>query len=155
MEVRVEKQLKEIKSLQEKKEKTLKKLKKQLRAEMFTNAVRLDLAQRDALWPQELSDPELVGILVKNVRLFRALSEAELARRSGVSLETISRVENGKHKPREKTVEKLARALGVPSKQLNPDFVFRLWPAVYQTVLSEREVLAEQVEEAAGQAGRN
>jgi transcriptional regulator with XRE-family HTH domain len=136
----------EIKQLQEKKEKTIEKLKKQLRAELFTNAVRLDVAERGALWPQELSHTELFGILVRNVRLFLGLSEAKLAKRSGLSMETISRVENGKHKPREKTVEKLARALEVPPKQLDTEQVFRRWPAVYQTILSQREVAVGELE---------
>ena len=137
---------KQIKQAQEGKEKTLDKLKKQLRAEIFTNAVRLDVAERGALSPQELSDTELVGILVKNVRLFKGLSEVELAKRSRVSSETISRVENARHTPQKTTIDKLARALDVPRKQLEPERVFAHWPAVYQTVLSEREVAEGELE---------
>lgn len=135
---------KEIKEAQTRKERTLQKLRKQLRAEIFANAVRLEVADRGALSPQELTRTELIGILVRHVRLFKELSESELARMSGISLETISRVETGKHLPRHGTVEKLAKALGVPRKQLDPDFVFARWPAVYQTIVSEREVVEER-----------
>jgi transcriptional regulator with XRE-family HTH domain len=136
---------KEIKEYQEQREKLLERLKKATRAEIYTNAIRLDMAERGALGPKELAEAELVGILVKNVRLSRGLSEGELAKRSGVSLETVSRVENGRHRPREKTVEKLALALDVRPKQLDPDHVFRRWPDIYQPFLSDHEAAEGEV----------
>lgn len=143
MEVRVDK---EIKEYQEQRAKLLERLKKAARAEIFTNAIRLDMAERGALGPKELAEAELVGILVKHLRLFQGLSAVELAERSGVSLETISRVENGKHKPQKKTVEKLAEALGVKPKHLDPDVVFEHWPDIYQPFLSERDVVEWELE---------
>ena len=40
-------------------------------------------------------------------------SQAELARRSGIRLETVNRIENGKNTPDEKTLTKIAKALKV------------------------------------------
>lgn len=44
-------------------------------------------------------------------RIRRGWTQTELARRSGVRLETISRIESGKHIPRQETLLKLDRAL--------------------------------------------
>jgi ribosome-binding protein aMBF1 (putative translation factor) len=44
-------------------------------------------------------------------RIRRGWTQTELARRSGVRLETISRIESGKHIPRQETLVKLDRAL--------------------------------------------
>jgi ribosome-binding protein aMBF1 (putative translation factor) len=44
-------------------------------------------------------------------RIGRGWTQTELARRSGVRLETISRIESGKHIPRQETLLKLDRAL--------------------------------------------
>jgi DNA-binding XRE family transcriptional regulator len=44
-------------------------------------------------------------------RIRRGWTQTELARRSGVRLETISRIESGKHVPRQETLLKLDRAL--------------------------------------------
>jgi ribosome-binding protein aMBF1 (putative translation factor) len=44
-------------------------------------------------------------------RIRRGWTQTELARRSGVRLETISRIESGKHIPRQETLIKLDRAL--------------------------------------------
>jgi len=147
----------QLRQAQQGKERTLKKLKKALRAEIFTNTVRLEIAERGALSPDELTRAERVGILVRAIRHWRGMSEAELGRQSGLSAETISRLENGKHTPREKTVVRLAEALGVPRKQLDADVVFGRWPAIYQTILSEREAVEGELErmeqeERAGQA---
>lgn len=137
-----------MKEFQDQRVKLLERLEKQLKAEIFTNTVRLALVERDALYPEELSETELIAILVRSCRLLRGWTEAELARRSGVTFETVSRVENAKHRPHKMTVEKLAQAFEVPPKQLDPEVVFARWPAVYQTVVTEREVLDEQMREA-------
>ncbi|HEX5442810.1 MAG TPA: helix-turn-helix domain-containing protein [Pirellulales bacterium] len=49
----------------------------------------------------------------KLIRARRALgwSQAELARRAGVRVETLNRLEHGKHSPNVATVDKLSRAL--------------------------------------------
>ncbi|MGA2584239.1 MAG: helix-turn-helix transcriptional regulator [Tepidisphaeraceae bacterium] len=44
-------------------------------------------------------------------RIRRGWTQTELARRSGIRLETISRIEAGKHIPRKETLIKLDRAL--------------------------------------------
>jgi DNA-binding XRE family transcriptional regulator len=44
-------------------------------------------------------------------RIRRGWTQTELARRSGVRLETIGRIESGKHVPRQETLIKLDRAL--------------------------------------------
>ena len=44
-------------------------------------------------------------------RIRHGWTQTELARRSGVRLETISRIESGKHAPRQETLLKLDRAL--------------------------------------------
>ena len=46
-----------------------------------------------------------------NDRIRRGWTQTELARRSGVRLETIGRIEAGKHIPRQETLLKLDRAL--------------------------------------------
>ncbi len=46
-----------------------------------------------------------------NDRISRGWTQTELARRSGIRLETISRIESGKHVPRQETLLKLDRAL--------------------------------------------
>jgi transcriptional regulator with XRE-family HTH domain len=50
----------------------------------------------------------------------RAWSVRELGERSGVSYVTISRVENGRMSPTVALLGKLARALGVPARDLLP-----------------------------------
>ena len=44
-------------------------------------------------------------------RIRHGWTQTELARRSGIRLETISRIESGKHFPRQETLLKLDRAL--------------------------------------------
>ncbi|MFI5379258.1 MAG: helix-turn-helix transcriptional regulator [Tepidisphaerales bacterium] len=46
-----------------------------------------------------------------NDRIRHGWTQTELARRSGVRLETISRIESGRHVPRQETLLKLDRAL--------------------------------------------
>ncbi len=50
---------------------------------------------------------------LKKLRLKNYLSQAELARKAGLSTITINRLENGRTKPAFKTVRVLAKALGV------------------------------------------
>jgi transcriptional regulator with XRE-family HTH domain len=124
--------IREEEQAQQRKAKVLERLKPQLRAEMYVNAVRLDMAEAGALLPSELSDTALTEILVRNLRKFKDQTAAELAERSGVTPEMISRLEHGRHKPQSGTIEKLAKGLGVSPKYLDPDAVFKFWPAVLQ-----------------------
>ena len=62
-----------------------------------------------------------VGKLGQNLRAARGKREwtqEELSERSGVQAGEISRIEAGKRDPRVSTVEKLARAIGVPPGRL-------------------------------------
>lgn len=61
---------------------------------------------------------------LRRIRLACFLSQAELARQSGVHPLTISRLETGRVKPSTRTVRALASALGVPPAELaTPDEV--------------------------------
>jgi transcriptional regulator with XRE-family HTH domain len=61
---------------------------------------------------------------LRRVRLAHFLSQAELARRSGVHALTITRQEAGRTAPSTRTVRALAEALGVPPGELaTPDEV--------------------------------
>lgn len=58
---------------------------------------------------------------LRSIRMNRALSVAELAAASGVSDDTIRRVEAGSHRPQMRTARELAKALGVPVVELLGD----------------------------------
>ena len=55
---------------------------------------------------------------LRRMRLEHFLSQAELARRSGVHALTITRLESGRTAPSTRTVRALAEALGVPPGDL-------------------------------------
>ena len=55
---------------------------------------------------------------LRNLRERRALSLADLAQLSRVGRVTISRIENGRQKPRPKTIRALAEALQVEVEEL-------------------------------------
>jgi len=60
------------------------------------------------------AEPDWFDEIARRVARHHAIRgnvETELARRSGVRLETISRLESGKHTPRQETLLKLDRAL--------------------------------------------
>lgn len=59
-----------------------------------------------------------MGVLVKTVRVQKALSQEDLARLAGVRAATISDIEHGKTQPRPSTIRALASALGVPPERL-------------------------------------
>lgn len=55
-----------------------------------------------------------MGIKIKEIREKRNMTQSELARKSGVSRQTINEIENNiEKKPTVKTLEKLAEGLGV------------------------------------------
>ena len=54
-----------------------------------------------------------IGIGIKNARLTVGITQAELARRLGVTPQAISQYERGIKKPKIETIEKIADALGV------------------------------------------
>jgi transcriptional regulator with XRE-family HTH domain len=55
---------------------------------------------------------------LRRIRLAHFLSQAELARRSGVHALTVTRLESGRTAPSTRTVRALAEALGVPPLEL-------------------------------------
>jgi transcriptional regulator with XRE-family HTH domain len=55
---------------------------------------------------------------LRSIRLAQFLSQAELARRSGVHALTITRLESGRTAPSTRTVRALAEALGIPPLDL-------------------------------------
>lgn len=59
-----------------------------------------------------------IGARLRKHRETRKLSQEELARRSGLPQETISRLESGSRTPRLETLSKLASGLGVPLERL-------------------------------------
>jgi len=80
----------------------------------------LKLPEPDAQGNYPASDALRVSIArtLLRRRLASGLSQQELARRSGLRAETLSRIETGKHSPGVATVEKLDRAL---TKAGSPD----------------------------------
>jgi transcriptional regulator with XRE-family HTH domain len=54
-----------------------------------------------------------IGIKVKAIRRHRRLTQAELARRSGIARANIARLEAGAHSPAIPTLKRVARALGI------------------------------------------
>ena len=50
---------------------------------------------------------------LKEIRINKVMSQADLSRKSGVTIATISRIEMGHNKPRFVTIHKFAEALGV------------------------------------------
>lgn len=60
-----------------------------------------------------------IGIGIKNARLTVGITQAELARRLGVTPQAISQYERGEKKPKIETTKKIADALGVSWFQLS------------------------------------
>ena len=63
---------------------------------------------------------EFSGQRVKEAREAAGLTQAELADRSGIPQSHISRIENAVHSPSRKTLERIAEALGIELKILDP-----------------------------------
>jgi transcriptional regulator with XRE-family HTH domain len=55
----------------------------------------------------------MIMALLKELRLKKFISQSDLAKESGVALNTICRLEQGKQTPHFVTVRRLAKALGV------------------------------------------
>lgn len=57
---------------------------------------------------------ELNGIKIQQIRMERGMSQSELAKAAGLTLQTIHRIENGKTpKPKKETIVAIAKALMV------------------------------------------
>jgi putative transcriptional regulator len=59
-----------------------------------------------------------MGKMVRQIRLAKGLSQAELARRCDLSREYINKIEAGKYDPPLSTINALAKALGVTARRL-------------------------------------
>jgi transcriptional regulator with XRE-family HTH domain len=55
---------------------------------------------------------------LRRIRENRELTQEELAKRAGVTQNSLSKIETGERKPRDGTLEKLAKALGVKDPQM-------------------------------------
>ena len=59
-----------------------------------------------------------IGWRIRELRQRNGLTTYELAKRSGILRPNISRIESGRHVPNVDTLDRLARALGVPPAEL-------------------------------------
>jgi ribosome-binding protein aMBF1 (putative translation factor) len=98
-----------------------------VRDELYAKSLILAVLERGAEFPDELSAEQLRGILIKMTRLWRGWSQPDLAKRSGVRVETISRLEDGQRQPRHSTIGALARAMKVEPMALDPGAAFGIW----------------------------
>jgi transcriptional regulator with XRE-family HTH domain len=62
-----------------------------------------------------------IGTRVKHVRERALLTQEELAKRAGIGLNTLNRIEKDHTEPRFRTIRKIARALDVDPKDLLPE----------------------------------
>jgi transcriptional regulator with XRE-family HTH domain len=62
--------------------------------------------------------PELDGDRLRQLRLERALTQMDLSRMTGLSVDAISRLENELRYAQVSTVRRLAQALGVEPREL-------------------------------------
>lgn len=92
---------------------------------------------------------EKVGSEVRRLRLSQGLTHETLAFKAGVSVKTISRVENGRlHEHRGGTYRKIAQALGVDVQVL-------LAPIFTSQPAGDRAPLADQEVDRLGRGGRS
>jgi transcriptional regulator with XRE-family HTH domain len=61
------------------------------------------------------------GTRLRTLRHERQLTQEQLARDAGIALNTVARIEAGRHEPNGPTLHKLARALGVTITALVDD----------------------------------
>jgi transcriptional regulator with XRE-family HTH domain len=69
----------------------------------------------------EVRDVDIDGDKLRRLRLRKAWTLREMHDLTGVAYDTIHRIEQGKQRPRQITVKKLAQALGVPPEALMSD----------------------------------
>ena len=61
-----------------------------------------------------MSPPRSLTMTLRRLRTKRGLSQQGLAENAGLSREYVARLETGQHNPSLATLQKLAKALGVP-----------------------------------------
>lgn len=69
-----------------------------------------------------MPSPKKMGEVLRELRERKGFTQAALAERAQVALSYVTLIESG-HDPRtpRQIIQRLARALGVPAKQLDPD----------------------------------
>ena len=97
-------------------------------AEEAEDAADAELAQqiwkdietgRDEIMPEEVSRYLLKGdSLVKSIRKWRGMTQAEVAEKAGIGQGYLSEIESREKKGTEETLKRLAAALDVPEKWL-------------------------------------
>ncbi len=99
------------------------------------------------------SDPAAreIGARVREVREGRALTQQEVARRAGLAMDAMSRIENGYRKPRPSTLQRLAVALDVAVERLTGAMDLGVGGVVVSS--APREDRAERFGETRGEHG--
>lgn len=67
---------------------------------------------------ESLLNRSALGARLKKLRLSSGLTQAELARRTGIHRPNIARVEAGRHTPSLDTISRIATAIGVPATEI-------------------------------------
>lgn len=80
-------------------------------------ATRIAHANGNGLDPADIDGVRL-GARLKQLRVAAGLTQAELARRTGIHRPNIARVEAGRHTPSLETIARLASAIGVPTTRV-------------------------------------
>lgn len=62
--------------------------------------------------------PRGLAVKLKRLRKNRGMTQEALARKAKISLGYVARLEIGRHDPKLGTLQKIAKALGVPMSQL-------------------------------------
>lgn len=89
--------------------------------EAFTRSVRTPNLESRSLSAAEILaqiDGPTLGARIRTLRLGAGLTQAELARRTGIHRPNIARVEAGRHTPSLETIARLAAAIGVPATRV-------------------------------------
>src|SRR5215208_6617023 len=119
---------------------------KELKRDLIGKSLILEVLERGAEYPDELTADELRGILIKVTRMWHGWSQPDLAKKSGVRVETISRLEHGQRQAQHSTIGALARALDVDPRHLDPASVFGIWRR-YLEEEEEKERELERIEQ--------
>ena len=86
-----------------------------------TTICRLNLAEDEQERSGKLQNwINFVSQLIRDYRKKAGLTQEQLAEKAGLPQSHISRIENGKHSPSNKTQQKIAEAYGVPVSEFDP-----------------------------------
>ena len=67
-------------------------------------------------WPKGTAKPSRIGERIREFREYARMSLQDLSLKAGIAVPNLSRLENGRHVPMLETLQKIARALGVPPR---------------------------------------